>query len=185
MRLTKTIKIAFFVIVASIVVGLLIWTITSPAPLPVQSESQLQAGLFGFSQEVASYNISDGSGTYNFKFGLDYSQNLTGGSPARITVYCALVKQEITSFFTKGAALTLQSSSLSIDRKFDNTVTVSSKIVSGLQTYSFVIPSLSTTSGNHTLQVNLFVSTLDVYYIGNSLGSYQSILLNGTFTVLS
>jgi hypothetical protein len=186
MRFSRTIKIFLFVIVLLIVIGLAVWTFTSPSPLPIQSETQLRSGLFGYSQNVVSYNISDGTGTYDFKFGLDYSRNLTNGSPAKITVYCALVNQQISSFFTRGVALTLQGSSLSIDGRFVNTETVSPSIDSGLQTYSFVIPTVSAISGNHhSLQVNMVVSTIDVNYIGNVGGTYQSVSLNGTFSVAS
>ena len=183
--LRSRINLALIIIVATILVGLTIWTLSSPLVLLVQTKSQLQSGLFGFSQSVASYNISEGSGAYRFEFGLDYSHNVTSGSPVKITVYCALVSQQITSFFTKGVALVLGSSSLSIDNKFVNTVRVSSKVVSNLQTYSIVIPALSASPGNHTFLVNLFVSTVDVNYIGYSGGSFQSVMLNGTFGVLS
>jgi hypothetical protein len=184
MKLPKTIKIASFVIVGLILIGLVIWTVTSPTSLKMQSKSQLQEGLFGFSKDVVGYNISDGSGTYEFEFGLDYSQNLTSGSATKVAVYCALVNEEITSFFTKGVALSLQSSSLSIDGKFDNTVE-SSKIISNLQTYYIEIPAVSASLGNHTLQVSLLVSTIDINYIGNSAGNFHPVLLNGTFTLVS
>jgi hypothetical protein len=184
MNSRKTVVIGVVIVLALILIGLVIWTVTSPSPLPVQSKTEVQQGLFGFSQNVAAYNVSDGSGTYNFEFGLDYTKNLTTGSPAKITVYCALVDEEITSFFTRGVALTLQSASLSIDNKSDNTLSVSSKVFSNLQTYSFVISALSASAGNHTLQVKLLLSTLDVNYIGNSAGSYQLVLLNGSFSVV-
>ncbi|MDH2900147.1 MAG: hypothetical protein PXY39_04175 [archaeon] len=185
MKFRKAIKIAILVIVSLIVIGLVIWTVTSPSPLPVQSKGQLQSGLFGFSKDVASYNISDGSGSYSFEFGLDYSQNLTSGSPTRIEVYCALVNQQVTSIFTRGVALALQSSSLFIDGTVDNSIDVSSKLISNLQTYSFVIPNLSSPLGNHTIQIRILVSTIDVNYIGSSTGTYQPVLLNGTFTLVS
>ena len=185
MKLRKTIKIAVLAIVSLIVIGIVIWTVTSPSPLPVQSKGQLQGTLFGFSKDVASYNISDGSGAYYFEFGLDYSQNLTSGSPTRVEVYCALVNQQVTSLFTKGVALILQSSSLFIDGSVDNSIDVSSKVISNLQTYTFVIPDLSSPLGNHDIQIRILVSTLDVNYIGSSAGTYQPVLLNGTFTVVS
>jgi hypothetical protein len=185
LKISRIIKIALIIIVALILIGLVIWTVISPSPLPVVSQSQLQNGLFGYSKNVASYNISDGSGTYNFKFGLDYSQNLTGGSSTKVAVYCALADKEISSFFTKGVALTLLSSSLSIDGTVDNNLIESSKVQSNLQTYYFGIPAVSTSLGNHNLQVRILVSTIDVNYIGNSAGSYQSVILNGTFTVVS
>jgi hypothetical protein len=184
MKRTKTIRISLFLVIVLIVIGLVVWTVTSPSTLAVQTKNQLENGLFSYSQDTVNYNMTDGSGTYAFKFGLDYSKNLTNDSPVKLTVYCALVNQEISSPFTRGVALALQSSSVSIDQRFDNSIEVTAKIISGLQTYSFVIPNLSTTSGNHSLQVNILVSTVDVNYIGNAGGTYQSVLLNGTFDVI-
>ncbi len=185
MRLSKITKIVLIVVVMLIVISLVVWTVTSPPPLPVESQSELQSGLFGVSKSVTGFNISDGSGTYYFKFGLDFTQNLTSGGATKIAIYCALADQEITSFFTKGVALSLQSSTLLIDGIVDSSVTVSSKVQANLQTYYLEIPTVSFSLGNHSLQVRLLVSTIDVNYIGNSVGSYQLILLNGNFTVNS
>jgi hypothetical protein len=183
-RRTKTIiTLGAMVIVFAIIISLLIWTIESPAPLPVQSESSLTSGLFGSSSSTVGYNISDSSGTYFFKFGLDYSSPIPNGGSTRMVVYCGLVSGDITSGFTKGIALSLQSSTLLIDGQSYSDVKVSSQRISGLQAFYFEIQNLALTSGNHTIEIKTFLATADVNYIGNTLGAYLTVSLNGTLDV--
>ncbi len=185
MKVSSIIKMTAIAIVLLTIISLVVWTVTSPRPLRVQSESQLQNGLFGGSETTIGYNISDPSGTYHFEFGLDYSENLTSNSATRVAVYCALVNQQITSFFTRGVALALQSSSFLIDGAIDSSAIVKSNLQSNLETFYFEIQNFQAPVGNHTLQVRIFISTVDINYIGNSLGTYQSVVLNGSFTVSS
>ncbi len=168
-----------------IIIGLVVWTVTSPAPLPVVSHSELSGGLFSVSSTTASYNVSDASGNYRLEFGMDYSKNLTAGATTRIAIYCALVSEEVSSAFTRGIAISLQSSSVVIDNATQNNVIVTSKLQSGLQTYYFQISSLPSKAGNHSLELKLLFSIIDVNYIGNSLGNYQPVNVNGTLFVIS
>jgi hypothetical protein len=171
------------VIIIAIIVGLSLWTIESPAPLPVQSESQLAHGLFSSSTATIGYNLSDGSGTYFFKFGLDYSSIVPNASSSRMALYCGLVNEQITSGFTKGVALSLQSYNLLIDGQSYPGVQVSTQRVSGLQVFYFEIQNLFLPSGNHKFLIRAFLATTDVNYIGNALGTYQTVSLNGTIDV--
>jgi hypothetical protein len=171
------------VIVLAIIVGLLIWTIESPTPLPVQSVSQLTNGLFGGSSSTVGYNVSDSSGTYFFKFGLDYSTKITNSGSSRMAIYCGLVGERITSGFTKGVALSLKSSTLLIDGQSYPNVQVSSQRVSGLQAFYFAIQNLALPAGNHTLKIETLLATTDDNYIGNTVGTYVTVSLNGTIDV--
>jgi hypothetical protein len=184
-KFSKIVKLVIVTAIILIIAGLVVWTLISPKPLAVLSQSQLQNGLFGSSETTAGYNITDASGTYHFEFGIDYSKNLTSNSATRVAVYCALVNEQITSFFTKGVALILQSSSFIIDGKLDSNVVVKSNMQPNLQTYYFEIQNLQASIGNDTLQVRMFLSTVDVNYIGSSVGTYQTVVLNGTFGVSS
>ena len=183
MKLSVALKILAVVIVASILIGLFVWTVTSPPTLSVQSVSDLQNGLFGGSSSKQSYNVTDGSGTYQLAFGLQYDQNITAGSMTRIAVYIALESEKISSSFTKGIALTLESSTLSIDGKPVSGVQITSSIQDNLQTYYFALEHAPVSSGNHSLEVGITVSTIDVNYIGSVLGNYQPVNLNGTINI--
>lgn len=184
-RAKMLIATSAIIIVIVIIIGLLIWTIESPAPLPIQSESQLTNGLFGGSSSTVGYNISDSSGTYFFKFGLDYSSPIPIAGSTRIAVYCGLVSEDIISGMTKGVALSLQSSTLLIDGQSYPNVKVSSQRISGLQAFYFEIQNIALPSGNHTLKIETFLATIDVNYIGNTLGTYLTASLNGTIDVTS
>ncbi len=177
------INTSVIVIVLAIIIGLLLWTIDSPSPLPVQSVSQLTSGLFGGSLSTVGYNITDSSGTYFFKFGLDYSAKIPNTGSSRMAIYCGLVSEHISSGFTKGVALSLQSSTLLIDGQSYPNVQVSSQRISGLQAFYFEIQNLALPSGNHTLKIEAFLATADVNYIGNTLGTYLTVSLNGTIDV--
>lgn len=182
-RRSKVLIVAGVLIILAILIGLLVWTVESPAPIPVQSEAQLEKGLFGGSYSTAGYNISDSSGTYFFKFGLQYDPKIPNASSTRLAVYCGLVGEQITSGFTKGVALSLQTSALLIDGQSYPNVQVSSQRESGLEIFYFGIQDLAVASGNHTVTVKVFLATIDVNYIGNTLGTYQTVSLNGSIDV--
>jgi hypothetical protein len=185
LKFSKFLRFAIVVIVGLIIIALVTWTVTSPSPLVVLSQNQLRNGIFGVSSSVENYSINDGSGTYHFEFGLDYTQNLTAGSATRVAVYSALVGEQISSFFTRGVSLALQSSSVSINGSVDGSAIVTTKKQAGLQTFYFEIPNVPNLHSDDSLQVRILVSTIDVNYVGNTLGSYQPVLLNGTFVVSS
>lgn len=180
MRRSKKI-LAGVVVIIVIAVALSAWTLSSPSVLPVHSQADLENGLFASSYTSVSYNITDGSGEYFFKFGVDYDQTILNHSATEISVYCALAGERITSYITKGVALSLQSSSLVVDGRPFSGSTITSKLESGLQVYSFGIRNFAGPEGNHTFSVLLFVSTVDVNYIGNLPGSFQAVSLNGSF----
>ncbi len=184
MKPSKLIKVLAIIIVVAILIGLSFWTLSSPAAMQVQSPTQLRNGLFGAATLKVGDNITDGTGTYYFLFGLDYDQNITSGGPTRIAVYCALASEKINSAFTKGVALILESSSILIDGRSIDNVNVSSVVQASLETYYYVFQGLSLSQGSHNLEIKITVTTVDVNYVGNALGTYQTVNLNGTFNFL-
>ncbi|MGI0078262.1 MAG: hypothetical protein ACRECH_01415 [Nitrososphaerales archaeon] len=182
MKVTK-IRVSALVVAILVVIGLIVWTIASPPILGVQSEVQLENSLFSYSKSFATQNFTDSSGIYTFKFGLDYSANVSQGEHVQLAVYCALTYEQITSFFTRGVGLVLQSASLSIDGRQDSGVKTSSRFQPGLQI--FYIQNLNTNiaTGLHNMTARLVVSNVDVNYVGNSLASTQVVLLGGALNI--
>ena len=165
-----------------VIIGLVAWTETAPPFLGVQSKNSLQNGLFGTSLAETQRNITNYGGSFSFLFGLDYNQNITRGSASELAVYCVL-QSESLGFFTKGVSLSLDGSSVTIDGNPDSNFTLASRSEPSMQIYYFGNPRIELNSGNHTLQVKLFLSTTEVNYIGYTGGSFMSVLLKGTFVI--
>ncbi len=168
-----------------VVFGVAVWTVTSPPILGVQSEAQLGSSLFSFAKSSTVQNFTDGSGGYNFKFGLDYSANVIQGEQVQLAVYCALTAEQISSSFTRGVALSLQSASLSLDGRQDSGVKTASKFQPGLQIFYIQNIDTNIAMGLHNVTARLILSTVDVNYIGNFQGSTQVVMLNVVLNITS
>ncbi len=185
MRFSKRIKIITVVLIAIVIAGLVAWTLTSPAPLQVQSQNELKTGIFSVSKTTLAYNITDGSNAYQFEFGFDYDSNITQSSSIEYAVYGALVAEQISSPFARGVALSLQSASLLIDSHVDGSVKTSFQVKSGLATVYFQNPNTDLALGPHNMTVRLVVSPVDIGYIGNVDSSPIIVILQGAMNVTS
>jgi len=184
LKLTRT-KLAAIVVVVLIVAGLAAWTFESPPMLPVQSQRQLGGTIFSASRVFQSANVSDGSGSYKFKFGMDYDTNITRGQATRLAVYCALTSQQLSSPFARGVTLSLQSATLIVDNSPDESINVATGRQPGLLLYYLENPDTNIALGLHNITARLVFYTVDDNYIGNSQGSLLIIQLNGTMTISS
>jgi hypothetical protein len=166
-----------------IIAGLAAWTISSPKPMSLQSPGQLQTGIFSFSKSQIALNTSDGSGSYSFRFGLDYDSNVSAGTQTVFKVYVVLVGEKITSFFTRAVSMDVTSALVLIDGTDDAGVKTSSAINGGILTESLENPNTSLAAGSHNLTVRLIVSTIDLNYVGYSTGPSQVAELSGLFNI--
>lgn len=179
MRLSR-IRVAAVIL---LVVGLAAWTAASPPILGVQSEARLNSSLFSFAKSFATQNFTDGSGAYTFRFGFDYSANISQGEKVQLAIYCALTYQDISSPFTRGVALSLQSFSLSIDGRQNAGINTASRTQPGLQIYYIQNLNTNIPAGLHNMSARMIVSTVDVNYIGNLQGSTQVVTLKGFLNI--
>ncbi len=182
MKLTKkSVSILIFLIV--LVGGLSAWTIESPAVMSIQTQNQLNSSLFSYSNTFSEINISDSSGNYGFRFGLAYPPEIQAGVTTRFDVYAALVAEQLTSSFTRGVSLQVQSASLTIDGKPDTGIKIDSKTQPDLQIFYLEFINTTLPDGKHNLSARLIVSTIDINYIGYVSGASQVVVLNGSFNV--
>ena len=177
------IRVAELSVVTLLLVGVAAWTAASPPILGVQSRAQLDSSLFSYAKSFATQNFTDGSGAYTFRFGFDYSANISQGEKVQLAIYCALTYEHISSPFTRGVALSLQSSSLSIDGRQDAGINTGSRNEPGLQIYYIQNLNTNIPAGLHNMSARLIVSTVDVNYIGNFQGSTQVVTLNGFLNI--
>ena len=98
-------------------------------------------------------------------------------------VYAALLSEHITSPFVRGIALRLDELSLSIDGAEDRSVKVVTQPQTGLVTYELQSPNTSLTLGLHHLEVHLAFSTIDINYVGYTVGSSGIAFLEGNLTI--
>lgn len=177
-------KLAVIVFVEIILISLAVWTAYSPAPLSVQSSSDLANSLFQFAKTTQTVNTSDGSGTYGFLFGMDHNASYKAGSQTIIEVYASLVDEHILSHFTRGIALQFDEVKVFIDNTQDagvkDRVTSQQNIdINYLSPVQFSQP-----PGLHNLTVRLIVSIVDVNYIGYAPNNQFLVTLKGNFSVV-
>jgi hypothetical protein len=182
LRVTRLrIALLFLVVVLVILAG---WTASSPPTLGVQSQSQLTDSLFSYAQSIVTQNFSDPSGNYVFKFGFDYpNASVPQGQHIQLAVYCALINQQISSFFERGISIALQSGSLLVDGKSDFSVKIISKLQSNIQIFYFQNPNTNIPVGKHNITARLVLSTIVVNYIGSYGGSTEIVTLNGLMNI--
>ena len=183
-RFTR-LRVVAIAIIVLLVLGLAIWTATSPQTLEVQSPSQLQTSLLSYSKSFQELNFSDGSGSYSFRLGFDYSSNISIGSKTQLAVYCALVNETISSPLTKGIALGLQSSSLLVDGSRDAGVSLVSRLQAGLETFYFQNPNTNIALGMHNFTARLIISMIDVNFIGNFETGTELVSVSGIINMTS
>jgi hypothetical protein len=183
LKKSRLFQLVITVIVILVVIGLVYWTVSSPPALVLQSHSSIANGIFSFSKSQSSFNITDGSGSYSIKFGLDYLTNITFGSESLIKVYGVLASEQITSQFTRGISLAVNSASLFIDGIDDSSVSASNAITGGILTESFQNPNTSIPIGSHNLTIRMIVSTVDLNYVGYFAGTPEIVVLSGLFNV--
>ncbi len=185
MRLTR-IKFAGIVLVVMVVVTLTAWSASSPPVLTVRSQSQLDSTLFSYARSFSTQNFTDGSGIYTFKFGFDYpNTTVSQGERIELGIYCALVNQQITSPFTRGIALNLQSGSLLVNNREDSSIKIVSKTQPGLQAYYIQNPNTNIPLGSYNITARLLLETIDDNYVGNLQGTLQVVNLNGVLNITS
>jgi len=73
--------------------------------------------------------------------------------------------------------------SLSIDGAEDRSVKVVTQTQAGLVTYELQSPNTSLTLGLHYLEVHLAFSTIDINYVGYTVGSSGIEFLKGNLTI--
>jgi hypothetical protein len=180
-----SVRVIAVLIVTVVVLGLAVWTLSSPPILQVQSQTNMISSIFSSSIAFSSYNSSDGTGSYTFKFGFDTPVNVTEGAHTRFAVYCALTKENITSPFTRGVGLSLEDATLSTDNRSVGSVTISSRVSSSLDTFYLENPDTNLALGFHNITARLLFYIIDVNYVGSFRSSLIIVLLKGNFTITS
>jgi hypothetical protein len=177
--------VAASVVIAVIVGSLAAWTLLSPAALSPQNNGELYSGIFSASKSVSSLNLSDGAGSYSFLFGLDYVSNISQGSAVEFKVYGALVDQKIDSGFTRAISLQVDSASMFVNSSEDTSSRTSESIRAGIMTESFQNPNTNIPLGVYNLTIRLLVSTVDLNYVGYSVGTMGVVTMAGNFSITS
>ncbi|MHB8567901.1 MAG: hypothetical protein ACYC7D_14015 [Nitrososphaerales archaeon] len=179
-------RVLALAVILAIVLGLAVeyTLLKAPTILEVQSSGALQNSIISVSKSYASANMTDGSGSYGFRFGFDYPDTpIQAGSATVFKVYAALTSEKISSFFTRGVSLQVQSGSLLVDGRYDSGVKVVTSTQHSLETILFEFVNANLPAGSHNASARLVVSSVDVDYLGYFDGSTQVVLLNGTFSI--
>ncbi|GEM_PF-1868823 len=179
----RRLLIVTIVIVIVIASSLVIWTIEAPETLDPLPSGQLASSLISYSKTIKDYNFTDSSGTYEFRFGIDYQPVVNEGAAAEVIVYAALLSESIHSGFSKGVALSVQSASLALDGKVDTGVKFVTRRQGLIDSFLFQYLNTTLSIGMHNMTARLLVSTVDVDYIGYFEGNLYVVVLNGSFNV--
>lgn len=182
----NTLRVLILVIVIVILLGLSVeyTLLKAPTIMQVQSSSDQKNSIISVAHVYTNARFSDGSGNYNFRFGFDYpNTSIPSGGATVFKVYGVLTSEQISSFFTRGVSLSLQSGSLIVDGHYDNNAKVDVSTQSSIQVIEFELLNANFTQGSHTVSARLVLSTIDIDYIGYVTGQTQIVELNGTFSV--
>ena len=151
--------------------------------MTAQNDAQLAGTLFNSAINVITVNVSDSSGTFSFKFGLDVANPIQKGSASRLSIYAALTSQQITSSFSKGISLSLETASLTLDNSLDGSIKIVTATQGNLLAYYLENINTNLPDGSHTISARLIVTTIDVNYIGFTQGSIAAVTLEGTVNI--
>jgi len=180
----RTLAIAIIVLILLLGIGAEYTVLRAPPILNAQSSAEIKGSILSVARSFENASFTDGSGSYTFRFGFDYPDTpIPAGSATVFKVYAALTSQQITSFFTRGVSLALQSGSLLVDGRFDSGVKIDPTIQANVSTIEFEFVNTSLPQGTHNVTARLILSTVDVDYIGFYTGATQVVQLNGTFLI--
>lgn len=172
------------IVIILLVGSLIAWTLSSPVPLQVQSESMLSSSILQYAKVVQRFTITDGGGSYTFAFGVAYNENVTAGEPFIVDVYALLVSSTLASGFQRGVALRLQHATVQIDGVADAGIKVRTTYSSSVASFYLTYLETNSSSGKQVITVRLILQTIDVNYIGYLSGTTQLVQLNATVNVV-
>jgi uncharacterized membrane protein len=156
----------------------------APAIMQVQSSSDQENSIISVAHVFQNASFTDGSGSYTFRLGFDYpNTSIASGGATVFKVYGVLTSEQISSFFTRGVSLSLESGSLLVDGHYDNNAKVDVINQASIFVIEFEVLNANFTQGSHSVSARLVLSTIDVDYIGYFTGQTQIVELNGTFSV--
>ena len=165
-------------------VGVEYTLLKAPPIMQVQSPSDQKNSIISVAHTYQNASFRDGSGSYTFRFGFDYpNTSIPSGGATVFKVYGVLTSEQITSFFTRGVSLNLESGSLIVDGHYDNNAKVDVSTQPSIEVIEFELLNANFTQGWHTVSARLVLSTIDIDYIGYFTGQTQIVELNGTFSV--